>query len=181
MTSYVALLRAVNVGGTGKLPMADLRAMGEACGFGAVRSFIASGNLLFDSDSDAAAIKAALESKLADYAGKRVAVLVRSAAEMADIVAANPFPDAHPSRHLVHLYDSAPPADLIARCRDVGGERLAAGLRELYVDYGDGIRHTRLKIPPHGDSTSRSINSVTRMVALLDGGSAAVTKEQHHA
>lgn len=170
MTDYVALLRAVNVGGTGKLAMADLRAMGEACGFAEVRSFIASGNLLFASAMGEAQVKAALEARLADYAGKRVAVLVRDATEMAAIVAANPFPDAHPSRHLVHFYDSAPPADLIARCRDIGGERLAMGLRELHVDYGEGIRHTRLKIPTHGDSTSRSINSVTRMVALLDGG-----------
>ena len=167
MTAYVALLRAVNVGGTGKLPMADLRAMGEACGFGEVRSFIASGNLLFVSAMDEAGVKAALEAKLTDYAGKRVAVLVRTAAEVATIVAANPFPDAHPSRHLVHFYDNAPPADLIARCRDIGGERLATGLRELYVDYGDGIRHTRLKIPAHGDSTSRSINSVMRMAAMM--------------
>jgi uncharacterized protein (DUF1697 family) len=50
MTAYVALLRAVNVAGTGALPMAELRAMGEACGFATVRTFIASGNLLFESD-----------------------------------------------------------------------------------------------------------------------------------
>lgn len=168
MTQYVAFLRAVNVGGTGKLPMADLRAMGEACGFADVRTFIASGNLLFRSDAAEADIKQALESRLEDYAGKRVAVLVRSAAELRAIIAANPFPDAHPSRHLVHFYDNAPPPDLMARCRDIVGERLAIGLRELHVDYGDGIRHTRLKIPSHGDATSRSINSVMRMAALFD-------------
>lgn len=167
MTAYVALLRAVNVGGTGKLPMADLRAMGEVCGFAEVRSFIASGNLLFVSDLDEAGVKASLEARLADYAGKQVAVLVRSAAEMTAIVTVNPFPDAHRSRHLVHFYDSAPPADLIAGCRDIAGETLAIGGRELHVDYGDGIRHTRLKIPRHGDSTSRSINSVMRIAALL--------------
>jgi uncharacterized protein (DUF1697 family) len=49
VTAYVALLRAVNVGGTGKLPMAALTAMGEACGFANVRTYIASGNLLFES------------------------------------------------------------------------------------------------------------------------------------
>lgn len=168
MTPRVALLRAVNVGGTGKLPMADLRAMGEACGFANVRTFIASGNMLFRSDAAEAGIKQALETRLEDYAGKRVPVLVRSAAELCAIIATNPFPDAHPSRHLVHFYDHAPPEDLIARCRDIGGERLAMGSRELHVDYGDGIRHTRLKIPPHGDATSRSINSVMRMAALFD-------------
>lgn len=180
MTHYVALLRAVNVGGTGKLPMADLRAMGNVCGFTDVRTFIASGNMLFVSDRDEAAVKMALEGKLADYASKRVAVLVRSAAEMAAIVAANPFPDAHRSRHLVHFYDNAPSADLIARCRDVGGERLALGARELHVDYGDGIRTTRLKIPQQGDSTSRSINSVARG-GTAGWGSALMRRKQYHA
>jgi uncharacterized protein (DUF1697 family) len=167
MQSYVALLRAVNVGGTGKLPMAELKAMGEACGFDNVRTFIASGNLLFESPLDEAAIKAALEARLQGYAGRRVAVLVRSAKELAAVADADPFPDAHPSRHLVYFYDDAPPPDLIANCRDLAGERLALGLREMYVDYGEGIRHTKLKIPKEKDGTGRSINSVRRMVALF--------------
>ncbi|MEQ1511028.1 MAG: DUF1697 domain-containing protein, partial [Sphingopyxis sp.] len=78
MTSYVALLRAVNVGGTGKLPMGELKAMGEACGFANVRTWIASGNVLFESMLDEAGVKAALEARLAAYAGKHVPVLVRT-------------------------------------------------------------------------------------------------------
>jgi uncharacterized protein (DUF1697 family) len=167
LVQYVALLRAVNVAGTGKLPMADLRAMGEACGFANVRTFIASGNLLFDSDLDEAAVRAAIEAPLADYAGKPVPVLIRTADEMQAIVAAAPFPDAHPSRHLVYFYDAPPPDDLITGCRDINGERLALGTRELYVDYGQGIRFTRLKIPGKAISTARSINSVRRMTALF--------------
>ena len=50
MTKYVALLRAVNVGGTGKLPMAELRAMCESIGFAKVRTYIASGNVVFESE-----------------------------------------------------------------------------------------------------------------------------------
>ena len=57
MTHFVAFLRAVNVAGTGKLPMADLRAMGEGCGFEEVRTFIASGNLLFAGDRSEAEVK----------------------------------------------------------------------------------------------------------------------------
>jgi uncharacterized protein (DUF1697 family) len=167
MTAYVALLRAVNVAGTGKLPMADLRAMGEACGFANVRTFIASGNLLFESELDEAAVGAAIEARLADYAGKRIPVLIRTAGEMQAIVAANPFPDAHQSRHLVYFYHKPPPDGLIHGCRDLNGERLALGTRELHVDYGDGIRFTRLKIPGKEDTTARSINSVRRMVALF--------------
>jgi uncharacterized protein (DUF1697 family) len=167
MTAYVALLRAVNVGGTGKLPMADLRAMGEACGFASVRTFIASGNLLFESGDDEAAVNAAIEARLADYAEKRIPVLVRTAQELEAIIAANPFPDAHPSRHLVYFHPVPPSDALIAACRDINGERLALGTRELHVDYGDGIRFTRLKIPGAEATTARSINSVRRMAALF--------------
>ena len=91
MTRYVALLRAVNVGGTGKLPMSDLRAMCEAAGFKNVRTYIASGNVVFDSEADEAAVKATLERALHDYAGKAVGVVIRTGAGMAAAVAANPF------------------------------------------------------------------------------------------
>jgi uncharacterized protein (DUF1697 family) len=167
MTSYVALLRAVNVGGTGKLPMAELKMMGEACGFANIRTYIASGNLLFESAMDEAAVKAALEVKLAGRAGRVVEVFVRTHAELAAIVAANPFPDAHGSRHLVYFQDHPPTADLIAQCRDVNGERLALGIRELYVDYGDGIRFTKLKISGKTERTARNINTVVKLAALL--------------
>lgn len=167
MHQYVALLRAVNVAGTGKLLMSDLRAMGEACGFTEVRTFIASGNLLFVSERSEAEVKAMLEKKLAAYAGKHVPILVRTAAELNAIIANNPLPSAHPSRHLVYFHDAPPPPDLIAQCRDVQGERLVLLGRELHVDYGDGIRFTKLKIPGKNEHTARSINSVARMAALF--------------
>ncbi|RZA31633.1 MAG: DUF1697 domain-containing protein, partial [Lysobacteraceae bacterium] len=50
MSTYVALLRAVNVGGTGKLPMAELRQLCEASGFAGVRTYIASGNVVLQSE-----------------------------------------------------------------------------------------------------------------------------------
>lgn len=147
--------------------MADLRAMGEACGFANVRTFIASGNLLFDSDRSEAEVKGLLEVRLAAYAGKHIPVLVRTASELSSIIATNPFPNAHPSRHLVYFHDASPPANLIARCRDIAGERLTLRGRELHVDYGQGIRFTKLKIPGKNEHTARSINSVSRMAALF--------------
>ena len=110
MTSYVALLRAVNVGGTGKLPMAELRAMAEAAGFARARTYIASGNLVFASALDEAGVKAALEPRLAAYAGKPVGVMVRTADEMGAVLAATPFPDAAPNRTLAVFLDAPPPA-----------------------------------------------------------------------
>ena len=69
MTKFVALLRAVNVGGTGRLPMTELKAMCETAGFGAVRTFIASGNVVFESGNTEAQVKAKLEGALEAYAG----------------------------------------------------------------------------------------------------------------
>ena len=70
MKTYVALLRAINVGGTGKLPMAQLKAMGERIGGTNVRTYIASGNVVLDSPKPAAQVKQKLEVELARYAGE---------------------------------------------------------------------------------------------------------------
>ena len=163
------MLRAVNVGGTGSMPMAELRAVGEACGFHNVRTYIASGNLLFVSPLDEAGVTAALHAQLAARTGKTVQVFVRSAAELAAIVAANPFPGASGSRHMVFFYDEPPTRDLIAQCRDRAGERLALGRRELHVDYGAGIRTTRLKIPAKLERTARNMNTGRKLAEMLAG------------
>jgi uncharacterized protein (DUF1697 family) len=167
LTSYAALLRAVNVGGTGALPMATLKAIGEDCGFADCRTYIASGNLLFASSLPEDSIKATLEARLLEWAGKPVEVFVRSGKELAVIVGANPFPDAHASRHLVFFYDAPPPRDLIERCRDRQGERLALDARELHVDYGEGIRTSKLKIPGKTERTARNINTVRKLATML--------------
>jgi uncharacterized protein (DUF1697 family) len=65
MTSFVALLRAVNVGGTGKLPMSDLKAICESIGFHKVRTYV-----VFRSAWSELEVKAALEARLQAYAGK---------------------------------------------------------------------------------------------------------------
>ena len=167
MTSYAALLRAVNVGGTGALPMATLKAIGEDCGFADCRTYIASGNLLFASSLPESAIKAALETRLVEWAGKPIEVFVRTADELIAIVAANPFHDANGSRHMVFFYDAPPPPDLIEQCRDRQGERLALRARELHVDYGEGIRTSKLKIPGKTERTARNINTVRKLATLL--------------
>lgn len=172
MGARVALLRAVNVGGTGALPMAELRGMGASCGLSDVRTYIASGNLLFTSDAAEAEIKRRLEEALLRYAGKPIDVFVRSQAELESIVATNPFPDAQGSRHMVYFQDVSPAEDLIARCRDIGGERLALGPRELHVDYGEGIRTTRLKIPATEPRTARNMNTVRKLATLLQSAPA---------
>jgi uncharacterized protein (DUF1697 family) len=78
MQTHVALLRAVNVGGTGKLPMAELRALCEAAGFAGVRTYIASGNVVLRSASTARRVQATLEAARSAMPAKPVGVLVRT-------------------------------------------------------------------------------------------------------
>ena len=90
--SNVALLRAVNVGGT-KLPMTDLRSLLEGLGLTNVRTYLQSGNAVFDADDDepAAALATAIETRIGRDIGPRVGVLVLPGEAMADIAASNPF------------------------------------------------------------------------------------------
>src|SRR6185312_12111131 len=132
MTAFVALLRAVNVGGTGKLPMSELREMCEELGFTGARTYIASGNVVFASRKAEAAVKAALEKRLAAYAGKTVGVMVRSAAEMAQVSADNPFPKAAPNRTMAIFLDDAPPRDTLAVVRGRRDEEInSEGARSM--------------------------------------------------
>jgi uncharacterized protein (DUF1697 family) len=166
MNAYVALLRAVNVGGTGKLSMSDLKAMCERAGFLKVRTYIASGNVVFASRMSEARIKAALEAALEAYAGKPVGVLVRTAAEMAAVVAGNPFPDAQPSRTVAIFLDEPPPRDAVARTTGRADEEIRLGKREIYVHYGDGMGRSRLKIPAAKAGTARNINTITKLAEM---------------
>ena len=169
MTSFVALLRAVNVGGTGKLPMAELKAMCQSAGFQDPRTYIASGNVVFASRLGEAKVKALLEAELLRYAGKPVAVMVRSHAELRAVLANNPFADAPGNRCLVIFLDAEPAPDTLARISGQTVERVALGRREIYVHYGDDMGRSKLKIPTAAEGTARNINTVTKLVELSAG------------
>jgi uncharacterized protein (DUF1697 family) len=166
MTSYVALLRAVNVGGTGKLPMTELRAMCEGCGFKDVRTYIASGNVVFKADPDEAAVQAKLEAALQAYAGKPVGVAVRTGPEMAAVLAANPFGEAAPNRTVAIFLKTPPQADLLDKVTGQAREEIAIGVREVYVHYPDGQADTKLKIPAASSGTARNMNTVAKLAEL---------------
>jgi len=168
MTAFVALLRAVNVGGTGKLPISELAAMCEAAGFAKVSTYIASGNVVFESSGSEAAVKAELEARLAAYAGKPVGAMVRTAAEMAQVLAANPFADAAANLTVAIFLDGPPPADAaqtaVGRAPD---EAIALGAREIYVRYGAaGQGGSKLRIPAAKAGTARNLNTVAKLAAM---------------
>ena len=170
MTSFVALLRAVNVGGTGKLPMSDLKALCEELGFTRVRTYIASGNVVFESRKSEAAIKAALEKRLQAFAGKPVGALVRSAAKMAQVLADNPFPNAAPNRTMAVFLDRAPPADALAGIRGQRDEEIRLGRREIYIHYGQGMGASKLVVAAAISGTARNMNTVAALARMAEVG-----------
>jgi uncharacterized protein (DUF1697 family) len=169
MTAFVALLRAVNVGGTGKLPMSELRAMCGRLGFSNARIFIASGNVVFESGDHEASVKAALERALEAYAGKPVGVMVRTGPEMAAVLAANPFASAAANRTVAIFLDRPPPGDALAAVVGRDDEEIALGVREIYVHYPGGQGRSKLKIPAAKAGTARNMNTVATLAEWSRG------------
>jgi uncharacterized protein (DUF1697 family) len=168
MTSYVALLRSVNLLGNSTLKMADLKRIAEELGLRSVRTFIASGNLLFTSDWPEEELRILLEQRLETHMGRAVRVMVRTAEEMESARDANPFGEAAGNNTLVFFMNEAPPADLLETARGkADDERIAAGAREVYVAYGEkGIGRSRLRIPAAEAGTARNMNTVARLAQL---------------
>lgn len=163
---YVVLLRAVNVGGTGKLAMADLKALCHDAGFGAVQTYIASGNVVLSADLDEAGIRAALEPLLAARLGAPMPVFVRSAAEIQGVLAGNPFAAADPKQVYAVFLQAPPAADAVARARHRTEESLAPGAREIYVHYPSGMGRSKLVLPAARQGTARNMNTVARLAEL---------------
>ena len=163
---YVALLRAVNVGGTGKLPMAGLKAMCIAAGFTNVRTYIASGNVVFESVASSVSVQKDLAGRLETFAGRPVGILVRTASELALVVRANPFPKAPPRQVVAIFLDAPPPEDAMAKATGRKDEEMRLGKREIYVHYPSGIGLSKLKLPAAAAGTARNMNTIAKLAEM---------------
>lgn len=166
MQTLIALLRAVNVGGTGKLPMAELRSMAEAAGLSDVRTYIQSGNLLCSSSDKPDVVKKTLEGCLETYAGKPVSVIMRTAEEMRQVLDSNPFPNAEPSKVGVLFLDGSPPTQTIEEAKGQADEEIELGDREIFVHYPSGMGRTKLRFAAMSEGTARNINTVAKLVTM---------------
>ena len=165
MTTYISLLRSVNVGGSGKLPMSVLTELCQKAGFGDVQTYIASGNVIFKSGKKEAEIQTTLRSALQRYAGKPVGVFVRTAKEMAAVLSSNPFPG-KPGNKTVAIFLNRPPKGAAEQVTGRGKEEIRTGAREIYVYYPDGIGRSKLKIPAAGEGTARNMNTIAKLAEL---------------
>jgi uncharacterized protein (DUF1697 family) len=166
MTKFIALLRAVNVGGTGKLPMADLKSICAEAGFEHVQTYIASGNVVFESNDAAASVKAQLEARLQDFAGRPIQVFVRTATELKAVLHGNPFPKAEPRLTYAFFLEDRPPRDATTNVRRQVDEQIRAGKREIYIHYPWGMGQSKLVVPAAAQGTARNMNTIAKLVAM---------------
>ncbi len=148
---YIALLRAINVGGTKKLLMADLRAMFEAAGCADVRTYIQSGNVVFRAEPTLAErIPTLIQSEIAASHGFEVPVVTRSAAELDAVVTGNPFLAAGADPAQLHLgfLAEAPSAARIAELDPDRSPRDAFEVRgrEVYLHFPNGTARSKLTV-----------------------------------
>lgn len=166
MSAFVALLRAVNVGGTGALPMSELRDLCSRIGFSDVATYIQSGNVVFTSAFTAPKVKEKLEAALRKKMGKPVGVHVRTSKELEAALKRNPFRKAAPNRVLVWFLDDPLPKRALAGLQIPGREEVETVGREVFVHYPDGQGKSKLKLPFAAAATGRNLNTVAKLLEL---------------
>lgn len=178
MTTYIGLLRGINVGGNKMVAMADLREMIAALGFSEVKTLLQSGNVVFRGPTKTPArLEAQLEAALEKRLGMKVDFHVRTADEWKAIVKANPF-TAEARKDPGHLLLSCFKAPLdtanvkALQAAITGPEILKADGRHLYMVFPDGVGNSKAavlmdrKLAAKG--TARNWNTVRKLLALVE-------------
>ncbi|HTB98295.1 MAG TPA: DUF1697 domain-containing protein [Terracidiphilus sp.] len=168
MPTYVVLLRAVNVGGTGKLPMADLRKLLVELGFSKIETYIQSGNAVFDARGSAKSVAKAIAGALEKHMGSPVGVVVRTHDELGRIIAKNPFAaEAAADGARVHVAFLAGPA----------GKDAHAALEQIVVKYPNrrdrfhlAVDTLYLHLPDGAGETKFSGKTLDRAMGVIGTG-----------
>jgi uncharacterized protein (DUF1697 family) len=185
MATHVALLRGINLGGRNRVAMADLREVVAGLGHADVSTYIQSGNVLFSApgDADTSALAAALAEAITGTLGVSAPVVVVSRDELAEVIAANPFPvGADPRRVHAVLLSAAPRTETAAKINEALARSTAKGARDelaivgrtLYLHTPDGFGNSelaaavlRIVTSPRAGVTGTARNWAT-MTKLLD-------------
>jgi uncharacterized protein (DUF1697 family) len=169
VSTYVALLRGVNVGGRGKVSMKELRQLFEDLGYTGVLTYIQSGNVVFDAARPPAS-PAAIEKHIADRFGFDVAVVLRTPKELAAIIARCPYPD--PTKVHVMFLNRAPAKAAFAKLDATAfrPDEFTVAHKELYLHLPNGVGQSKLpaalarQAPP--EATMRNWRTVTKLLEL---------------
>lgn len=178
MTSQrIVFIRAINVGGTAKLPMADVRSIAESLGATEVRTYIASGNLLCRLAGGADEFDRALEAAILERFGFFRDVISRSRTEVADALASHPFDVIDAKSSYVTFLREAPTAEALAAASALptGDDRWQVIGRDQHIRYAvsagqpqmrtDAVARA-LRVP----GTARNLRTVVTLLELTAGG-----------
>jgi uncharacterized protein (DUF1697 family) len=175
MARHVVLLRGINLGPSRRVAMGDLRTLLTERGYEDVRTHLQSGNVVVSSPAKAADLPARLERELEEGLGMKIAVVVRSRAQLATIVEADPLRDVadDPKRYVVTFLSGTPDAAAVREllAQDFSPERVTASGRELYTWHPNGIQKSKLARAVGDDrfgvvGTARNWNTVTKLLEL---------------
>jgi uncharacterized protein (DUF1697 family) len=181
MPTYLALLRAVNVSGHNKLPMNDLRERMSAGGYANVRTYIQSGNVIFEHPSaDENELRAALSELLLNEFNVKSPVVLRSRDELAEAIAHCPFTVEPADEKLLHIMFLAdhPTSEQIAALdpNRSPADRLEIRGRDIYIHYAGGVQGSKLTNAYFDSklktvSTGRNWRTVNTLLGMLDNPS----------
>jgi len=174
---HVVLLRGINLPRHKRISMPELRGALEDAGFGDVKTYVQSGNVVLSSRAAPKTVAGKIERTIADRFGLDVDVVVRTRDELADVVERDPFGKraSDPKRLQVTFLAAEPHAEVIEKLEAAaaGGEQLVASGRELYSWHPNGVGRSKLAALLAGPrlgvtATARNWTTVTTLLALAD-------------
>lgn len=179
MTTYIALLRGINVGGHHKLPMADLRALLTEMGLRNVKTYIQSGNVVFQSErTDKSTLAQKMSEAIESSHGFAPRVMLLDAADVQTAISANPFPEGEADPKTLHLYflDKQPENPDMEKFEQLKTEteRFHLGNRVFYLHAPDGIGRSKLAERAERvldvAATARNWRTVSKVMELVESG-----------
>ena len=175
MTTYVALLHSIVLGPGKRVVMADLKAMTAALGFGKPRTWVATGNLVFEGDeAPLTEIESRLEAAFESRFGKHVDIILRTAQGWRQLSAGNPFPEGSGAAIGIRVMRKPLGPDTLSTLRLIATPdmRLALADGDLWIDFAGEPSEARLlshlTTRKLGIGTLRNANTVKALAAMLD-------------
>jgi uncharacterized protein (DUF1697 family) len=172
MAVRIALLRGVNVGGAGRLPMAEFRAMLEGLGLAEVRTFIQSGNAVFESALPPEVLEAMIRDSVAARFGFAPETFVRTSTEVAEALTGHPFAGADPACvHVFFVREAPRPDEELLRAFALPGDGWQVGPRRFTLHTPGGIGRSKLaarleKLLP-GPMTARNLRTLAGLMQMV--------------
>jgi uncharacterized protein (DUF1697 family) len=179
MAVLISLLRAINVGGNNMIRMEALREIYGTLGLRDIQTYLQSGNVVFRAPGTGLAqLPRKIETAIEKAMGFRPTVIVRTPAELREVIARNPFAareGIHPGKLLVTFLGSDPASDASEKLGAIppAPEEFHLHGRELYIYFPNGMGRPTLKLPlldraVGTPGTGRNWNTVTKLLEIAE-------------